>query len=105
MSGPEDENKPSKYQRKRVSTKTATLKAELEEMLSRPLLARGVSARYITSGSRPIADDIVSGKVHQTMLGLKQTDAGTDVVVAKKKRLLVNKEENQQVEEWAGLGS
>ncbi|KAF8842413.1 DEAD-domain-containing protein [Paxillus ammoniavirescens] len=61
MSGPEDENKPSKYQRKRMGTKIATLKAELEEMLSRPLLARGVSARYITSGSRPIADDIVSG--------------------------------------------
>ncbi|KAF9239814.1 ATP-dependent RNA helicase [Melanogaster broomeanus] len=104
MSASEDGSKPSKYQRKRVDGKTATLKAELKEMLSRPLLARGVSTRYITSGSRPIADDIIAGNVHETMLGLKKTEAGADIVTAKKNRL-ANMKEKQEREEWAGLGS
>lgn len=45
-----------------MNAQAAALKAELKEMLSRPLIARGVSTRYITSGSRPIADDILAGK-------------------------------------------
>ncbi|KAF9225963.1 P-loop containing nucleoside triphosphate hydrolase protein [Gyrodon lividus] len=105
MSASEDESKPSKYQRKRVDAKTATLKAELKEILSRPLIGRGVSTRYITSGSRPIADDIVSGNVHETMLGLRRTDAGADVVASKKKRSPVNTKQKQEPKEWAGLSS
>jgi ATP-dependent RNA helicase DDX24/MAK5 len=107
MSASEDESKPSKYQRKREDGKTATLKAELKEMLSRPLLARGVSTRYITSGSRPIADDIIAGNVHETMLGLTKTDAGADLVIAKKNHSANVKEikEKPEREEWAGLGS
>ena len=55
----EDDAEPSK-QRKRVqNTKTAALKAELKHMLSQPLLAQGVSVKYITSGSRPIADSLL----------------------------------------------
>lgn len=38
------------------------MKGELRGMLCRPLIARGVSTRYVTSGSRPIAADIVSGQ-------------------------------------------
>ena len=45
-----------------MNVQTAALKAELQEMLSRPSISRGVSTRYITSGSRLIADDIVAGK-------------------------------------------
>lgn len=62
ISAAEDEGGPTKHQRRRTNAKTAALKAELKEMLSRPLIARGVSTRYITSGSRPIADDILAGK-------------------------------------------
>ncbi|KAH0835852.1 ATP-dependent RNA helicase [Lanmaoa asiatica] len=62
VSASEDEARPTKHQRKRASVQIAALKAELKEMLSRPLIARGVSTRYITSGSRPIADDILAGK-------------------------------------------
>ncbi|KAH7887065.1 ATP-dependent RNA helicase [Phlebopus sp. FC_14] len=102
MSASEDDSKPSKYQKKRFDAKTASLKAELKEMLSRPLLARGVSTRYVTSGSRPVADDMIAGNVHETMLGLKKTDAGDDLIVAKK-RPWAKKEE--QPEEWTGFGS
>lgn len=31
-------------------------------MLAEPLVARGVLARYITSGSRPIVDDLLAGE-------------------------------------------
>ncbi|KAI0763081.1 DEAD-domain-containing protein [Trametes elegans] len=52
---------PSKQKRKALSAKTAALKAELKALLSQPLVARGVSTRYITSGVRSIADDLVAG--------------------------------------------
>lgn len=51
----------SKRQRKSANAKTAALKAELKELLAQPLIARGVSTRYITSGSRPIVDDVMTG--------------------------------------------
>ncbi|KAF8438991.1 P-loop containing nucleoside triphosphate hydrolase protein [Boletus edulis BED1] len=62
MSGSDDEGRATKHERKRINGQTAVSRAELKEMLSRPLIARGVSTRYITSGSRPIADDILGGK-------------------------------------------
>ncbi|KAL1759633.1 hypothetical protein FB107DRAFT_195150, partial [Schizophyllum commune] len=43
---------PSKRQKKAANTKTAALKAQLKELLAQPLIARGVSTKYITSGSR-----------------------------------------------------
>lgn len=97
-------------------------------MLSRPLIARGVSTRYITSGSRPIADDIIAGKgesgwfflircengkggpnpngiVHETMLGLTRTDAGSDILAVRRRKRSVAKQEEQDPEEWSGIGS
>ena len=60
----DDEQKavPSKRQRKSASAKTAVLKEELRELLLQPLITRGVSTRYITSGSKSIADDMLSGQ-------------------------------------------
>lgn len=104
MSASEDESNPSRRQQKRTETKTASLKAELRELLSKPLLARGVSAKYITFGSRPIADDLVEGNVHETMLGLKRTDAGDDLVAAKTKKPKVKKGKKEP-EEWSGVRS
>lgn len=60
-SGDERKGGPTKHQRKNASVKTAALKAELKQLLAQPLVARGVSTRYITSGSRPIVDDVISG--------------------------------------------
>lgn len=53
---------PSKHQRKAAGAKTAALKAELKALLAQPLVARGVSTRYITSGVRSIADDFIAGE-------------------------------------------
>ena len=42
------------------------LKAELKALLAEPLMARGVSARYPTSGSKVIVDDLLknTGESH-----------------------------------------
>ena len=39
----------------------ASMKAELKHLLSQPLIAQGISTRYITSGSRPVVDDLLAG--------------------------------------------
>jgi ATP-dependent RNA helicase DDX24/MAK5 len=99
-----DENNPSKHQKKNNDTKMAVLKAKLKELMRQPLLSRGVSTRYITSGSRPIADDIISGDVHETMLGLKKSEAGDDLVAVAKHKS-VHKKVHEEPEEWNGFGS
>ena len=43
----------------------AALKGELDQLLQQPLVARGVLASYITSGSRPIVADLISGAGEQ----------------------------------------
>jgi ATP-dependent RNA helicase DDX24/MAK5 len=116
-----DETNPSKHRKKKTDAKIAVLKTKLKELVSQPLLSRGVSTRYITSGSRPIADDIISGDgrslglklsslfllrcvVHETMLGLKKSEAGDDLVAAAKQKP-VHKIVHEEPEEWNGFGS
>ncbi|KAJ6588976.1 P-loop containing nucleoside triphosphate hydrolase protein [Mycena capillaripes] len=97
-----DEDKPSNQKRKAKDLKNANLKAELKRLLAQPLIARGVSTRYITSGSRPIVDDILAGEFNETMVGIKKTEAGNDLVVGKKKKLKVVVKEPKE-EEWRGI--
>ena len=59
----DDEDKaPSKQKQRAAGAKVAALKAQLKAMLAQPLVARGVSTRYITSGVRSIADDLIAGE-------------------------------------------
>lgn len=66
-----DQGLPSKKQRKVANAKTAGLKAELKQLLAQPLIARGVSTRYITSGSRSIVDDMILGQRKSVALDLR----------------------------------
>ncbi|OAX41619.1 ATP-dependent RNA helicase [Rhizopogon vinicolor AM-OR11-026] len=104
LSESEDESHPSKQRQKKNDAKTAVLKAQLKELMSQPLLSRGVSTRYITSGSRPIADAIISGEVHETMLGLKKSEAGDDLVAGAKPKP-ASKKVHEEPEEWHGFDS
>lgn len=54
--------RPTNRRRKGAESKTFALKVQLKEMLAQPLVAKGVSTRYITSGSRPIVDDLLAGE-------------------------------------------
>jgi ATP-dependent RNA helicase DDX24/MAK5 len=79
-------------------------------MLAKPLVAQGVSTKFITSGSRPIVDDLLAGEskhfgtlflfetepvllAHETLLGLKKTEARSELALkhtnrAKKKTVV-----------------
>ncbi|KAI0346466.1 DEAD-domain-containing protein [Trametopsis cervina] len=86
-------------QRKSIQAKTSGLKAELKELLAQPLIARGISTRYITSGSRSIVDDVIEGNYHETMLGMKKSQAGEDVIAAKPRKT------KPEQEEWTGFSA
>lgn len=58
---PANPSNPGSHRLKAQNAKLNGMKAELKRLLAQPLVARGVSTKYITSGSRPIVDDIVRG--------------------------------------------
>ncbi|KAJ3559382.1 hypothetical protein NM688_g382 [Phlebia brevispora] len=90
---------PSKRQTKNLAAKTNALKEELRVLLAQPLIARGVSTRYITSGSKPIVDNIIAGENHETMVGLPKSVAVSDVAPAKRKKST----KQEEYEEWTGF--
>lgn len=65
-----DPDAPFAQKKKRKGNRTRRsvpeLKAELKALLAEPLMARGVSARYPTSGSKVIVDDLLknTGESH-----------------------------------------
>ena len=85
------------------SSKLKAHRANLVELLHLPILARGISAKFITSGSRPVVDDLLRGDstfhcyesdstntknrviAHDTLLGVKVTDAKADVLNANRR--------------------
>ena len=61
LSDSDDEEKISNQKRRAKNNAMVNMKAELKHLLSQPLIARGISTRYITSGSRLIVDDLLAG--------------------------------------------
>lgn len=62
LSDPEDTDLPFHTKGRPSSRRTVKaegLKAELKTLLKEPLVARGVSAKYPTSGSKVIIDDLL----------------------------------------------
>ncbi|CED83578.1 dead-domain-containing protein [Phaffia rhodozyma] len=70
----------------KVSPKVAGLKAELRSILAEPLQVRGLSSRYITSGTRSVVDDLISGNQHEKMMGVAKTTASADAASGKSKK-------------------
>jgi len=116
---------PTKRQQKATDAKIKDQKLQLKRLLTQPLLAQGVSKRYITSGSNPIAHELLAGESESTicrggnqpcaqwkpsplwtghgiMLGVKKTSARSDL--SKKKAKRRSKKEDEH-EEWSGFGS
>ncbi|KAE9408744.1 DEAD-domain-containing protein [Gymnopus androsaceus JB14] len=106
-----DDENPTQRQRKAKEAKAAGLKAQLKQMLAQPLIARGISAKYITSGSNPIVDDLIAGDCKHTLQtnefnGLGNNDAGSHLAQVRKKKVKVKKElptGPTNDEEWAGV--
>ena len=57
----EHESVPTKAQQKAADTKVSRWKANVKRLLAQPLVDKGVSPRYITSGAVSIADDMLAG--------------------------------------------
>lgn len=83
--GPKPKHK-SQTGRTKPSTKVLNLKAELRALLAEPLVARGVSAKYPTSGSKVIVDDLIGGKGHGVLLGASHGRAFDEELLNGKKR-------------------
>lgn len=65
----ESSNEDAPYvKRKGQDRQLDALKADLRKMLSEPLIVRGVSTKYITSGSRPIVDGLLAGERESLLL-------------------------------------
>jgi len=88
LSDPEDPDLPYQSRKHQKTTKSGSkvdsLKAHLEDLLREPLVARGVSTRYPTSGSKVIVDDLLRSTGHETLLGARTSKAYDEVQVIKK---------------------
>ncbi|KAH7868473.1 ATP-dependent RNA helicase [Lentinula edodes] len=104
-----DGDNPNKRQRKADQATAAALKAQLKQMLAQPLIARGISAKYITSGSNHIVDELISGEYNEKMLGVGVNDAGSDLGKAKRKKRDPKAEDSKGLAkdvsevEWMGI--
>ncbi|GAA5830226.1 hypothetical protein JCM11251_001275 [Rhodosporidiobolus azoricus] len=75
----------SKKQRAQVQAQVRGLKAQLEAMLKKPLMVRGVSAKYITTrGTVGLVDQLVGGTGHNAILGVEASTALNDLAKAPK---------------------
>ena len=58
---------PTKRQKRATDTRIKDQKLQLKQLLIQPLLAQGVSKRYVTSGSNPIAHELLAGESESTI--------------------------------------
>ncbi|WWC86013.1 uncharacterized protein L201_000884 [Kwoniella dendrophila CBS 6074] len=80
-----NKNTSKKGQKKRKDIKS--LKFELKDLLKEKLLARGISAKYPTSGSKVIIDDLLRETGHATLLGAGTQKAYDEVQKTSKRKL------------------
>ncbi|UZJ56691.1 hypothetical protein CBS101457_006011 [Exobasidium rhododendri] len=59
--------------------KLQSLKSKLEQCLRQPLSARGLSFKYITSGSSDFVQSLLNNKQHGQMIGIQSTTAEDDL--------------------------
>ncbi|GAA6037143.1 hypothetical protein JCM8097_008757 [Rhodosporidiobolus ruineniae] len=70
----------SRKERGKAAAQVKGLKAQLDQMLKKPLMVRGVSAKYITTrGTAGLVDQLVSGTGHGSILGVQASTALDDL--------------------------
>jgi ATP-dependent RNA helicase DDX24/MAK5 len=69
----------SKRRSKTSMLQEKDLRQQLKVLLAQPLMLRGLSAKYLTAGgSSSLADQMLSGSNHRSMLGFAQSKATED---------------------------
>ncbi|RXW15879.1 hypothetical protein EST38_g9969 [Candolleomyces aberdarensis] len=76
----DNEDNQANRSKKARDAKIRGMKEELKGMLKTPLIGRGVSAKFITSGTRPIISDLLAGELNEHLVGAKKTEAGSEMV-------------------------
>ncbi|BGP22772.1 DEAD (asp-glu-ala-asp) box containing, RNA helicase [Rhodotorula toruloides] len=97
----------SKKQRGQAIARARQLKTELDNLLKRPLMVRGVSAKYLTTRSKiGLVDQLVGGTGHSKIFGLSTSSALEDLAEAPRtkkqkqaEKAREKKAEEQQAEE------
>lgn len=70
----------TKRQAKNAKGKEKQLKEHLDSLLAQPLVMRGISARYITSGGNSaFVESMLKGDSHDKLIGLPKTRAVDDL--------------------------
>lgn len=92
----------SKKQRGQALAHARALKAELDNLLTKPLMVRGVSAKYLTTrGKVGLVDQLVGGTGHSKIFGLSTSSALEDLANAPrtKKQKRAERSREKKVEE------
>ncbi|KAF8328214.1 P-loop containing nucleoside triphosphate hydrolase protein [Cantharellus anzutake] len=88
-----DEGSPSRKGQV-TSEELASMKDRLQSLLAKPIVAPGLSLRYLTAGKEAnfsgghtsLIEEIMKGTSHQEMIGVKKSDAKMDVVHSKPRK-------------------
>ncbi|GAA6009113.1 hypothetical protein JCM10207_004098, partial [Rhodosporidiobolus poonsookiae] len=84
-SDPDAPSHSTKRQRAQATAQVRQLKAQLDALLARPLMVRGVSAKYLTGrGTVGLVDQLVGGTGHNAILGIEASTALADLAKAPK---------------------
>ncbi|GAA5996125.1 ATP-dependent RNA helicase [Rhodotorula paludigena] len=73
----------SRKQRAQSQARSRALRAELDQLLAKPLMLRGVSAKYLTTRGRVgLVDQLVGGTGHSKIFGVESSTALDDLAAA-----------------------
>jgi len=76
---------PSRKKRSQSAAKVRALRSELDALLRKPLMVRGVSAKYLTTrGTVGLVDQLVGGTGHSKIFGIQASTALEDHASASK---------------------
>jgi len=76
---PYSEEQQALQQARHNTSQVASYKAELRALVADRVMIRGLSAKYITSGSQPVAEELLSSSYHDNLVGVNKSTATQDV--------------------------
>ncbi|KWU46439.1 P-loop containing nucleoside triphosphate hydrolase protein [Rhodotorula sp. JG-1b] len=77
----------SKKERSKKAYQARALRQQLDELLRKPLMVRGISAKYLTTRNKVgLVDQLVGGTSHNKIFGLDQSSALEDLARAPRER-------------------
>lgn len=77
----------SKKERSKLAYQNRALRQQLDDLLRKPLMVRGISAKYLTTRNKVgLVDQLVGGTSHNKIFGLDQSSALEDLARAPREK-------------------